>query len=379
MTSAGESHPDQGLARTPLHDLHVALGARMVAFAGYEMPLSFAQGIIHEHLHTRSAAGLFDVSHMGQLRVAGAGAAEWLETLAPSDLVDLPVDHLRYTVLTNERGGVRDDVLIGNCGDHYRGVINAACKRADVDYMRERCPSGCELEVLAGQALIALQGPAACAVLERIVPGVSALTFMTAAGFMLAGARLWISRSGYTGEDGFEISLPAAEAGNLARALLEHREVEPIGLGARDSLRLEAGLCLYGHELDARTTPVEAGLGWTIPRVRRGGGARAGGFPGDSVILDALRNGVSRRLVGIRADGRAPIREGARLVDDDEREAGVVTSGGFGPSVSGPVAMGYVASGLARAGVPLRAAVRGKLLAARVAKLPFVERRYFRG
>lgn len=367
------------LARTPLYDLHLELGARMVGFAGYHMPVQYADGIIHEHQHTRAAAGLFDVSHMGQVRVSGQRAASALESLAPMDVVDLEIGHMHYGMFTDAGGGVLDDFMVANAGPHLIVVINAACKKDDLHRMRTAVGDRCRIDELGDRALLALQGPAAREVLGAMVPAIADVPFMTVRDVELAGAPCSISRSGYTGEDGFEISVPAAAAEGLARELLANDAVAPIGLGARDSLRLEAGLCLYGHDLTRQTTPVEAGLMWTIAKARRSGGQRAGGFPGAERIFQQLADGASRRLVGLRPRGRAPVRAGADIVDADGENIGIVTSGGFGPTVGGPVAMGYVVSEHRSPGTIVQAVVRGKQLATEVVRLPFVERRYYRG
>jgi aminomethyltransferase len=367
------------LARTPLYDLHLELGARMVAFAGYHMPVQYAHGVMQEHLHTRTAAGLFDVSHMGQVRISGADAASALESLAPMDVVDLEVGHMRYGLFTDAGGGVLDDFMVANAGPHLDMVINAACKKDDLERMRTAVADRCRIEELEGRGLLALQGPAACEVLGALAPDIVHMPFMTATDVELAGIACVVSRSGYTGEDGFEISLPGEAADALARELLANDAVALIGLGARDSLRLEAGLCLYGHELTRQTTPVEAGLKWTIAKVRRPGGQRAGGFPGDERILRQVVEGASRRLVGLKPRGRAPVRAGAELTDADGDGLGMVTSGGFGPTVGGPVAMGYVGSEYRKPGTIVQAVVRGKRLPTEVVRLPFVERRYYRG
>lgn len=374
------SEPDTvSLAKTPLYELHVELGARMVGFAGYHMPVQYVHGIIHEHQHTRAAAGLFDVSHMGQVRISGEGAASALETLAPMDVADLEIGHMRYGVFTDARGGILDDFIVANAGKHLSLVVNAACKTDDLQSIRAAIGDRCQIDELTDRALLALQGPAACDVLSAMAPALGRMPFMTAGDVELAGIACSLSRSGYTGEDGFEISLPAADAVHVAKVLLSNESVAPVGLGARDSLRLEAGLCLYGHDLSTQTTPVEAGLTWTIARVRRSGGERAGGFPGEKRIFKQLAEGASRRLVGLRPRGRAPIRAGAGLVDNDGESIGIVTSGGFGPTLGGPVAMGYVESGYRKPGTIVQAVVRGKQLATEVARLPFVERRYHRG
>lgn len=365
--------------QTPLHALHVALGARMAPFAGYSMPIQYPSGIIREHTHTRTGAGLFDVSHMGQVRLAGGGAAAALETLTPADVVDLPDGRQRYALLTNDAGGVRDDFMVARLDEHLLVVVNAACKRDDIEHLRERIGERCSIEVLDDQALLALQGPASARVLGRLASETATLGFMHVARMSLAGSECIVSRSGYTGEDGFEISLPADRAEALARELLEYDEVEPVGLGARDSLRLEAGLCLYGQDLDGSTTPVEAGLTWTVATARRASGARAGGYPGTAVVDRELAAGAARRRVALLPRSRVPLRSGAVLHGPDGAVAGQVTSGGFGPTLGAPVAMGYVETELSRAGTMLSAAVRGKTLPVEVAKMPVVPHGYVRG
>ena len=369
------SDPESAAARpTPLTGLHRALGARMAPFAGYDMPIHYARGIIEEHLHTRSAASLFDVSHMGQLTIRGADRAEALEALVPGDIAGLAPGRMRYTVLTDEAGGILDDLIVTNVGDYLFVVVNAACKDADIAHMREALPGGCAVEQL-DRGLVALQGPQAAAVLARLAPGAEALPFMTAAPFEIDGARLAVTRSGYTGEDGFEISIPAGDTERIARMLLDRPEVEPAGLGARDTLRLEAGLCLYGQDIDRTTTPVEAGLAWTVGRRRRA----EGGFPGARVILDQLASGPPRRRVGIRPDGRAPARAHTTIRAVGGAAIGEITSGSFGPSVGGPVAMGYVDARASEAGRAVEVVVRDRPLPARIAALPFVPHRYFTG
>ena len=364
------------LKSTPLTSLHRSLGAKLVPFAGYEMPVQFADGILKEHLHTRTAAGLFDVSHMGQVALRGGEAAAALERLAPGDLQSLRPGRMRYTMLLNAAGGILDDLMVTRTDDGLFVIVNAACKEADVAHLRAGLPSSVQVVPQEDRALLALQGPKAADALQRHTnASLAGLRFMSSAAMTVAGADCFVSRSGYTGEDGFEISAPAVAAANLAERLLAEPEVRPIGLGARDSLRLEAGLCLYGHDIDASTTPVEAGLAWAIGKRRR----EEGGFPGDAVIRRQLAEGAPRRRVGIRPDGRAPVREGAVLTDPDGAEIGRVTSGGFGPSVGAPVAMGYVAANRSAAGTGLQATVRGKPLPVRVAEMPFVEHRYYRG
>ncbi|MBY6114118.1 glycine cleavage system aminomethyltransferase GcvT [Mameliella alba] len=363
------------LATTVLNELHHALGAKMVGFAGYEMPVQYKLGVLKEHLHCRAQAGLFDVSHMGQVILRGPNVAEALERLVPVDVAGLAEGRQRYAFFTNDTGGIEDDLMIANRGDHLFLVVNAACKHADVDRMRTALePDGITVKLLENRALVALQGPAAEDVLAEHCPDIREMKFMDVATLPIAGAECWVSRSGYTGEDGFEISVPNAAAPDLAKSLLADERVEAIGLGARDSLRLEGGLCLYGQDLDSDTSPVEAGLTWAIQKVRRKDGARAGGFPGDARILSELAEGPSRRRVGLRPDGRAPLRAGVTLFDaeDGGAEIGIVTSGGFGPTVEGPVSMGYVATAQAAEGTTLWGELRGKRVPVRVASLPFV-------
>jgi len=361
---------------TPLNALHRELGAKMVPFAGYDMPVQYPMGVMKEHLHCRAQAGLFDVSHMGQvvLRAPGgyADVAKAMETLIPADLLGLGVMRQRYGVFTNDAGGILDDLMLANRGDHMFVVVNAACKADDIAHMRAGL-SGVKVEEITDRALLALQGPAAEGVLETLVSGVAQMRFMDVGVFGSVFGDLWISRSGYTGEDGYEISVPEAQAESFARALLEHQAVEPIGLGARDSLRLEAGLCLYGHDIDTTTSPVEASLTWAIQKVRRVGGDRAGGFPGAARILNELQSGASRGRVGLRPEGRAPMREGTLLFAAAEggEAIGHVTSGAFGPTIEGPMSMGYIPADMAAEGTELFGEVRGKRLPVRVAKLPF--------
>jgi aminomethyltransferase len=361
---------------TPLNALHRDLGAKMVPFAGYDMPVQYPMGVMKEHLHCRARAGLFDVSHMGQviLRAPGgyAEVARAMEGLVPVDLLGLGVMRQRYGFFTNEAGGILDDLMLANRGDHMFVVVNAACKTDDIAHMRARL-SGVDVEEITDRALLALQGPAAEGVLEALVPGVAQMRFMDVGIFDSGFGDLWISRSGYTGEDGYEISVPEDQAEPLARALLAHEDVEPIGLGARDSLRLEAGLCLYGHDIDTTTSPVEARLNWAVQKVRRTGGDRAGGFPGAARILDELQTGAARARVGLRPEGRAPMREGTPLFAAAEggNPVGHVTSGAFGPTIEGPMSMGYVPADMAKEGTELFGEVRGKRLPVRVAMLPF--------
>lgn len=357
----------------------------MVPFAGYEMPVHYAPGVLKEHLHTRAAAGLFDVSHMGQIIVRAktghvSDAAVALERLMPIDLAGLHPGRQRYALFTNANGGVLDDLMVAHRGDHFLLIVNAACKEADEAHLREALSQTCEIE-RNDRALIALQGPKAQAALARHTPSCADMLFMDVQGLEILGAECIVTRSGYTGEDGFEISVPPDRVGDIVAALLEDKNVAPIGLGARDSLRLEAGLCLYGSDLDAMTTPIEAGLTWAIQSSRRRSGEREGGFPGTKVILDQMASGPSRCRVGLLAEGRAPVRAGARifLTEDADDPVGLVTSGGFGPTVDRPVAMGYVPPSLAVAGAVLLAEVRGKRLPMTVTPLPFVAAKFKRG
>ena len=364
------------LLKTPLHALHLELGAKMVPFAGYDMPVQYPAGVLKEHLHTREKAGLFDVSHMGQAFLDGADPARALERLTPADLVGLKEGLQRYGLLLNDAGGIKDDFMTSRLtGERALYlVVNAAMKDSDFAYIAARLEGRAELMPQPGRALLALQGPAAGAVLERHAPGIDALTFMKVVRTSVAGAPAIVSRTGYTGEDGFEISLDARDAERVARALLAGPEVLPIGLGARDSLRLEAGLCLYGHDIDETTDPVEANLVWSIGKRRK----LAKDFPAAEKIVDEIFHGTARKRVGIRPDGKAPAREGTEIADMSGRVVGRITSGGFGPSLNAPVAMGYVESGFAADGTALDLVVRGKALPARVAPLPFVPNRYKR-
>jgi aminomethyltransferase len=339
------------------------------------MPVQYPTGILAEHLHTRSQAGLFDVSHMGQIRLAGAGCVAALESLVPGDLEALRPMRMRYTLLLNEAGGILDDLMVTRLGDGFFLVVNAATKETDLAHLRGRLGTRASIEPLADLALLALQGPAAASVLSRFVEGIARRRFMLAFEITVGSRQCLVTRSGYTGEDGFEISIPASEAEGFARRLIAEPEVLPVGLGARDSLRLEAGLCLYGHDIDETTTPIEADLAWTIGKRRRA----EGGFPGAATILRQLAEGTSRKRVGIRPDGRAPAREDTEIVDDAGNKLGKVTSGGFGPSVGGPVAMGYVDAANAMEGQALQLLVRGAARPARVVRLPFVPTRYYRG
>jgi len=361
------------LQQTPLHGLHVELGAKMVEFAGYSMPVNYPDGIIAEHKHCRSAAALFDVSHMGQLRLVGDAAAQALESLVPVDVIDLGLHKQRYALLTNPQGGILDDLMITRRESDLMLIVNAACKDADTRHLIQSIAGRCTVVPMPERALLALQGPKAVDALSRLVPGVEALVFMTAGAFILDGVPLWISRSGYTGEDGFEISLPAEAAEAIADKLAAQPEVKPIGLGARDSLRLEAGLPLYGHDLDTDIDPAIAGLGFAVPKRRRA----EGGFPGATTICRHFAEGAPKKRIGLILSGRLPAREGAKIFDGDT-EIGVVTSGGFSPSLQVPIAMGYVAAGTTEINKPLTIDVRGKRLDAVVAPMPFVPHRYVR-
>ncbi|MCC6104540.1 glycine cleavage system aminomethyltransferase GcvT [Acetobacter sp.] len=372
------------LLHTPLFSLHEDQGGKMVPFAGYAMPLNYADGIMAEHRHVRTHAGLFDVSHMGQVKVrARSGsveaAAKALERLVPADIVAIKNGRQRYTQFTNAHGGILDDLMVARLDDTLLLVVNAACKAADIALMQDELVD-CLVEPLEERALLALQGPEAEQALAALAPDVKTMAFMDVRALDVDGASCVISRSGYTGEDGFEISVPALDASRVARQLLAQPNVKPIGLGARDSLRLEAGMCLYGADIDETTTPVEAALEWSIQKSRRKGGAREGGFPGADIILGQLENGVARRRVGLLAEGRAPVRGGAPLYSDPAFADGIgkVTSGAFGPTVEAPVAMGYVATAYAAPKSPVFAELRGRAVPAVVASLPFVPARFKR-
>lgn len=380
--SAEQTQNTRALKRTPLHALHLELGGKMVEFAGYEMPVNYRLGVLKEHLHTRAEAGLFDVSHMGQAFVVGPDhetTARALETLMPGALKGLKLGAMRYSLLLNESGGIIDDLMITrsvSSGDDGRMllIVNAARKEIDYSDLSDRLPAGVEVQMTDDRALLALQGPAAAAALARHCPKAEALTFMTATSAEFDGLDCHVSRSGYTGEDGFEISVAATNAETIARALLAEPEVEPVGLGARDLLRLEAGLCLYGHDLDEETTPIEANLAWTVGQRRR----REGGFPGAERILSELEEGPARLRVGITPEGRAPAREGTEIQNEAGETIGHVTSGGFGPTVGAPIAMGYVAQSYSAPGTPVGLLVRGLARPAQVTELPFVPHRYRR-
>ncbi|MEH6589135.1 MAG: glycine cleavage system aminomethyltransferase GcvT [Halioglobus sp.] len=367
------------LQTTPLDSLHRELGAKMVPFAGYDMPVQYTAGIIKEHLHTRNAAGLFDVSHMGQVIIEGAGTAALLETLVPVDIEALQDNRQTYALLTNDDGGVRDDLIITRWSDErFFLVVNAGCKERDIAYMRERL-TGQSLTVLEQQALVALQGPMARDVMRQLCPEAAELVFMQGLSATLDGVKVYISCSGYTGEDGFEISIPAQQADGLARRLLDFDAVEAIGLGARDSLRLEAGLCLYGHELNEQTDPVSAALLWSISKARRSDGVRPGGFPGAEVIFDRIAASTPLKRVGLLVDGKRPVREGQNVVDGTGAVVGSICSAGFGASIGRPIAMAYINRDQSVPGTVLSVDVRGKLLPVTVTAMPFSPQHYFRG
>jgi aminomethyltransferase len=360
-----------------LHALHRELGARLVPFAGYEMPVQYPTGILAEHAHTRSAAGLFDVSHMGQVRLtarSGNNAAKALESLVPGDIAGLEPGQQRYTQFTNEQGGILDDLMVTSTGDHLLLIVNAACKDADLAHLRRHLSPTCEVEPMFARGLLALQGPQAAAVLARLVPQVAALKFMSGAFVIIDGARCYVTRSGYTGGDGFEISTPADATEAIARKLLAEPQVKPIGLGARDSLRLEAGLCLYGHDIDTTTTPVEAGLLWSVGKERR----MQGGFPGAEVVKQQIAEGASRKRIGLLPEGKAIAREGSEIVVAG-KVAGKVTSGGFSPTLGRAIAMGYVKRGHSANGTRLELMVRGRPVPAEIVPMPFVKHAYWRG
>ena len=369
------------LLNTLLNALHLELGARMVPFAGYSMPVQYPMGLMAEHIHTRSEAGLFDVSHMGQLRLVGNDAASAFESLMPVDVIDLPVGKQRYGLLLTDEGNIIDDLMFVNRGADIFVIVNGACKVNDIAHIQGRIGAKCQVIPMPERALLALQGPKAVDVLSRMVPGVEKLVFMTGASFDWQSADLFITRSGYTGEDGFEISVHKDQADLFARALLAQAEVKPIGLGARNSLRLEAGLCLYGNDIDTSTTPIEAGLNWAIQKVRRTGGARAGGFPGADIVLGQLdgSRSLTRKRVGLIAQERVPVREHVELQNTQGVKIGEVSSGLLGPSANVPVAMGYVDVASASLGTVVNAMVRGKAVPMTVSAMPFVPNRYYRG
>jgi aminomethyltransferase len=367
------------LLTTPLDALHRELGAKMVPFAGYDMPVQYPPGIIKEHLQTREAAGLFDVSHMGQVIIEGADSAAMLESLVPVDIEGLGINRQTYALLTNDQGGVLDDLIITRWDEErFFLVVNAACKAQDIEHLRNNL-SGQSLQVLEDQALLALQGPSAREVMAELCPAAADLVFMQGCSGTIDGVDAYITCSGYTGEDGFEISVAGAHADALARRLISFPQVEPIGLGARDSLRLEAGLCLYGHELTTEIDPVQAGLLWSISKVRRADGARAGGFPGADVIFARIENKPALRRVGLSVEGKRPVRDGQTVVDSDGKPVGEICSAGYGASVGRPIAMAYIQRELGEPGTALAVDVRGKLLPVIVTRMPFIPQRYYRG
>ena len=371
---------DKQIRTTSLYQMHLDAGAKMVPFAGYEMPVSYPLGIKKEHIHTREKAGLFDVSHMGQIRLVGKNAKRALESLVPVDIIDLPLMKLRYALFTNKDGGVMDDLMVTSLGDEDLFlVVNAACKEADFEHLLNTIGVECKVEFLEDVALLALQGPKAHEVLAEIAPSTSEMTFMTAKQLVINGIDCFITRSGYTGEDGFEISLLAKDAEELAKLLLSNVEVEWVGLGARDSLRLEAGLSLYGHELDNDHSPVESSLSWALSKVRRTGGEREGNYLGDNIIMSHLNEGSESKVVGLQPEGRMPVRDGALIEDELGNEAGQVTSGGFGPSINRPIAIARIKKNYIENQSKLFALVRDKKIAVEIVKLPFIKQNYYRG
>ena len=371
---------DKKIRTTSLYQMHLDAGAKMVPFAGYEMPVSYPLGIKKEHIHTREKAGLFDVSHMGQIRLVGKNAKRALESLVPVDIIDLPLMKLRYALFTNKDGGVMDDLMVTSLGDEDLFlVVNAACKEADFEHLLNTIGVECKVEFLEDVALLALQGPKAHEVLAEIAPSTSEMTFMTAKQLVINGIDCFITRSGYTGEDGFEISLLAKDAEELAKLLLSNVEVEWVGLGARDSLRLEAGLSLYGHELDNDHSPVESSLNWALSKVRRTGGEREGNYLGDNIIMTHLNEGSESKIVGLQPEGRMPVRDGALIEDELGNEAGQVTSGGFGPSINRPIAIARIKKNYIENQSKLFALVRDKKIAVEIVKLPFIKQNYYRG
>ena len=363
---------------TACYDLHLAAGGKMVEFAGYQMPVQYSDGILTEHLHTRSQAGLFDVSHMGQLIVKGPNCVAELEAVLPIDVAALSIDQQSYAVLTNITGGILDDLIITRLTENqFMLVVNAACKLADISYLQQQLKTS-EVVYQEQQALLALQGPLAAQVLQSLAPQSAELTFMRGAWLLINDQRCYVTRSGYTGEDGFEISIDNQHVVSLARALLANTSVKWVGLGARDSLRLEAGLCLYGHDMNSESTVIEAGLSWSISRSRRENGKKAGGFPGADVLFSQMQSRVQQRRVGFTIDGRAPVREGVEVVDENQNKIGIVTSGGFSPTLSAPIAMGYIDCEFSKPGDQVMALVRGKLRSMTVAALPFVAQNYQR-
>jgi aminomethyltransferase len=367
--------PDGSLAQTPLHALHLELGAKMVGFAGYDMPVHYPAGILAEHLHTRAEAGLFDVSHMGQITIHGDDRIRLIETLVPGDIASLEPGQIRYTLLTNPQAGILDDLMVTNAGDHLFLIVNASRKAEDFAHIESALKGRCEVNKLDDRALLALQGPSAAAVLSRCAPEAAAMPFMSSRTLSILGIECGVSRSGYTGEDGYEISAPAAQSVELARALLAQPGVKPIGLGARDSLRLEAGLCLHGSDIDEATTPIEAALAWTISKRRR----EQGGYPGADIVACQLTDGPARIRVGIRPLDKAPARAHTPILNADGAKIGEVTSGGFGPSLGGPLAMGYIDPAYKAPGTALVLEVRGVGRKAEVTRMPFVPHHYFKG
>lgn len=365
-----------GLKKTALYELHTERGASMVPFAGYEMPVQYLSGVKQEHLHTRDSAGLFDISHMGQIKLSGDDAIQTMESLIPGDLESLPLNSQCYSVLSNEQGGIIDDIMITNTGDALFVVINAACKEEDIIYIQDHLTGDCKLEKLIDYSLLALQGPKAANVLNRFCPKATELTFMSGKPFKINDIDCFISRCGYTGEDGFEISIPTENVESIARLLLAEEEVQLIGLGARDSLRLEAGYCLYGHDLDEETSPVEANIKWVISKKRLE--INKPGYPGRKIIQEHYINGTKRLRVGILSDGKAPIREGESVLNENDEIIGIVTSGGFSPSVKKPIAMAYINTHYAKTGTRLIVKVRNRIQQVEVVTLPFVEHNYYR-
>ena len=371
---------DKQILTTPLYQMHLDAGAKMVPFAGYEMPVSYPLGIKKEHIHTREKAGLFDVSHMGQIRLVGANSKKALESLVPVDIIDLPLMKLRYALFTNKSGGVMDDLMVTNLGDEGLFlVVNAGCKNADFAHLQSTIGDDCKVEFLEDVALLALQGPKAHEVLSEIAPSTSEMTFMTARQLLINGMDCLITRSGYTGEDGFEISVSAKDAEELAKLLLSNTEVEWVGLGARDSLRLEAGLSLYGHELDNDHSPVESSLSWALSKARRTGGVREGNYLGADIIMSHLDEGVESKVVGLQPEGRMPVRDGALIEDELGNHVGQVTSGGFGPSINRPIAIARLKMHYIETYSKLFALVRDKKIEVEIVDLPFVKQNYYRG
>ena len=372
-----EKNLDQVLLQTPLYGLHKELSAKLVPFAHYEMPLQYGKGILKEHMHTREQASLFDVSHMGQIKVYGKNAALFLENLMPIDAIGLAKNRQRYSFLTTPAGGIIDDVMLANNGDHYYLIVNAACKETDFHYLKNHLIDNCQIQILHDRALVALQGPAAVTVLNRYAPEISSMSFMSTASISIDNIDCYISRSGYTGEDGFEISVHNDDVEALARLLLTNDEVELAGLGARDSLRLEAGLCLYGHDIDIHTTPVEAKLIWAISPARRVNGMRAGGYPGAETIASLINNGTNKKRVGLISKDRIPVREGTEIFNQQNEAIGQITSGSYSPVLGVPIAMGYVKASYSNIGSQLIVKIRGKNVTVEVCPLPFIPHRYF--